>query len=35
MVLNWRGRFRVDIRKKIPYCEGGETREQVDQKGCG
>ena len=28
------GRFRLDIRKKIFYREGGEALEQVAQK-CG
>jgi len=27
------GRFRLDIRKKFFYYEGGETLEQVAQRG--
>lgn len=27
-------RFRMDIRK-LYYCEGGETVEQVVQRNCG
>jgi len=26
------GRFRLDIREEILYCEGGETLEQVAQR---
>ena len=29
------GRFRLDIRNKNLYCEGGEALEQVAQRGCG
>ncbi|GAB0183236.1 mitochondrial enolase superfamily member 1 [Grus japonensis] len=29
------GRFRLDVRKKFFSCEGGETLEQVAQRGCG
>ena len=28
------GRFRLDIRKRFFYCEGGETLEQDVQRGC-
>lgn len=27
-------RFRLNIRKKIPYCELPEALEQVAQTGC-
>jgi len=28
------GRFRLDIRKKFFYCQGGETLEQFAQRSC-
>jgi len=28
------GRIRLDIRKNYFYYEGGETLEQVAQRGC-
>jgi len=31
----WEDRFRLDIRKTIFYSEGGETLEQVTQRGSG
>jgi len=34
MVLK-EGRFRLDIRKKFFYNEGGETLAQVAQRGSG
>ena len=30
-----RGRFRLDIRKKLFHAAGGDTLEQVAQRGCG
>ena len=29
------GRFKLDVRKKNLYCEGGEALEQVSQRSCG
>ncbi|GAB0188666.1 hypothetical protein GRJ2_001331900 [Grus japonensis] len=29
------GRFRLDIKEEILYCEGGEALEQVAQRSCG
>ena len=34
MVLNW-DRVDLDEILEILYCEGGETLEQVVQRGCG
>jgi len=35
MALNREEKFRLDIRKKFFHTEGGDTLEQVAQRGCG